>query len=90
MYPFCSGRSILHHYFRRRLGRVAPVAVHRLRRALRHHAPHQHLPLLRHDLLVHQERDHREGALHLRRLLHLRLAVRVSAKIKEELWSNIE
>ena len=54
---------------------LADVALHRLCDPVRHHAPHQHLPLLRHDLLLHQERDHREGAVPLWRLLHLWISV---------------
>ena len=56
---------------------LADLPLHRLRGPVRDHAPHQHLPLQRHDLLLHQDGGYREGAQHLRRLLRLRITVRV-------------
>ena len=56
---------------------LADVPVHCFRDPVRHHAAHQHFPVQCHDLQLHQDRGHREGAKHLRRLLRLRLTVRV-------------
>ena len=60
---------------------LADLPLHRLRGPVRDHAPHQHLPLQRHDLLLHQDGGYREGAQHLRRLLRLRVTVRVGGTV---------
>jgi hypothetical protein len=68
---------------------LADLPLHRIRRALRHHAAHQHLPLQRHDLQLHQDGGHREGAQHLRRLFRLRVTVRVGRQFVDFL-ANLE
>ena len=68
---------------------VAAVAVHHFRGALPHHAHHQHLPVLRDDVLVRAHRGHREGAQHHRGLRPLPELARLTVRFKVEAFTNI-
>lgn len=47
---------------------LAALFVHRFRHPLPDYAHHQRVPLLGHDLLLFQDRSHRKGAQHHRRV----------------------
>ncbi len=66
---------------------LAALFVHRFRHPLPDYAHHQRIPLFGHDLLLFQDRSHREGAQHHRGVWPLsllaRIAVRITVKLKE-------
>ena len=60
---------------------VAALFVHRFRHPLPDYAHHQRVPLFGHDLLLFQNRSHREGTQHHRGVWPLPLMARIAIRI---------